>query len=161
MSTAYVRWPDKWASGVCGWSAAGAAGAAAGGGAGVRMWAREQRDVSRRATLLVLLPVGQQPGSQELPEAALTEALPGSSVQCMRACRGTTRRVWRMCGRSGGSERLRGSLVARGSETCCTPSANEHPPKADTDDKIHVPTLSLQSKHVLPAAPERPSPCIG
>ena len=38
-------------------------------------------------------------------------------------------------------------------------SANEHPPKADTDDKTHVPTLGLQSKDVLPAAPERP--CIG
>ena len=43
--------------------------------------------------------------------------------------------------------------------TCCTPSANEHPPKADTDNETRVPMLGLQSKHVLPAAPERP--CIG
>ena len=38
-------------------------------------------------------------------------------------------------------------------------SANEHPPKADTDDKTRVPMLGVRSKHVLPAAPERP--CIG
>eukprot|EP00966_Prymnesium_polylepis_P120332 2780706-Prymnesium_polylepis.1 len=37
--------------------------------------------------------LGQQPGSQELPEAEF-EALAGSSVQCMRVCRGTS--AWRM-----------------------------------------------------------------
>eukprot|EP00966_Prymnesium_polylepis_P089899 2081645-Prymnesium_polylepis.1 len=38
--------------------------------------------------------------------------------------------------------------------TCCTPSANEHPPnpKADADDKTHVPTLGL---HICTPPPEQ------
>eukprot|EP00966_Prymnesium_polylepis_P020459 470983-Prymnesium_polylepis.3 len=31
--------------------------------------------------------------------------------------------------------------------TCCTRSANEHPPKADMDDKTRVPTLGVRPKH--------------
>eukprot|EP00966_Prymnesium_polylepis_P102194 2366714-Prymnesium_polylepis.1 len=46
----------------------------------------------------------------------------------------------------------RAATTTRG--TCCTPSANDHPPKADTDDKTHVSTLNLQSKHVLSPRPQ-------
>eukprot|EP00966_Prymnesium_polylepis_P046909 1087052-Prymnesium_polylepis.1 len=46
------------------------------------------------------------------------------------------------------------------SSTCCTPSANEHPLKADTDDKTRVPMLGVRSKHILPAVPRDARVCV-
>ena len=50
---------------------------------------------------------------------------------------------------------LRG-LRHLGLETWCAASANERPPKADTDVQTHAPALESWSVHAVPAAPECP-----